>query len=341
MGGQLDAADRAGPRAQAPTRRDRRVRVFAAIVFTGRLAAEIDGLRRALAPELTERLPPHCTLVPPRNVRVAQLAMVEATVREAAAAAAAFELDLGPVGTFLPRTPVAYLACRVEGDVLESLRSRLARGPLAPPPGRAERPFVAHCTLTTRLSPAIAPAVSVVLSAFRASAVVDRVVLLEQDEAEAHRWRPAVDYLLGATSVLGRGGLELETSWSSLADSDARALLDEQEGHSADVAGDPRVVVARRQGAAVAAARCRLTAGALHIDQLHVASSHRRQGIGAQLLVACERLARQSLVPALMLQTYAGSDLESFATARGFSLVERLVRTGDSRESVRLSRRVA
>lgn len=318
-----------------------RVRVFAAIVFTDRLAAEIDGLRRALAPELTDRLPPHCTLVPPHNVRASQLATVEATVREAAAATAPFELALGPVGTFLPRTPVAYLACSAEGGALESLRSRLAVGPLAPPPGRRERPFVAHCTLTTRLAPAMAPAVSAVLSAFRATAVVDRVVLLEQEEGGAHCWRPAVDYLLGATTVLGRGGLELEITWSSLADRDALALFGEGVRHLPEEIGEPRIVVARRQGEAVGAASCRLTPAVLHIDQLRVEVAHRRQGIGAQLLVACERFARQSHVPTMILRTYKGSDVESFAMARGFSLVERVVRTGDSLESVRLSRRVA
>ena len=317
------------------------MRVFVAIVFADRLAAEIDGLRRALAPELIARLPPHCTLIPPQNVRVEEWASLEATIRAAAAASAPFPLTLGPIGTFLPRTPVAYLACNAEDGVLESLRSRLAVGPLAPPPRRVEHRFVAHCTLTTRLSPAMAPAVSAVLSPFRAATVVDRVVLLEQEGGGAHRWRPRADYLLGAASVLGRGGLELEITWSSLADCDALALLGGDARRPLGEPGDARVVVARWQGQAVAAAVCRLASGALHIDQLLVQAEHRRQGIATQLVVACERLARESLIPTLMVQACEGSSLESFAIARGFCLVERVARPGDSRELVRLSRRVA
>ena len=340
MGGEQDAAGRE-QRARAPQGRAARVRVFVAIVFTDRLAAEIDGLRRALAPELIARLPPHCTLIPPQNVRVEEWASLEATIRAAAAASAPFPLTLGPIGTFLPRTPVAYLACNAEDGVLESLRSRLAVGPLAPPPRRVEHRFVAHCTLTTRLSPAMAPAVSAVLSPFRAATVVDRVVLLEQEGGGAHRWRPRADYLLGAASVLGRGGLELEITWSSLADCDALALLGGDARRPLGEPGDARVVVARWQGQAVAAAVCRLASGALHIDQLLVQAEHRRQGIATQLVVACERLARESLIPTLMVQACEGSSLESFAIARGFCLVERVARPGDSRELVRLSRRVA
>ena len=340
MGGEQDAAGRE-QRARALQGRAARVRVFVAIVFTDRLAAEIDGLRRALAPELIARLPPHCTLIPPQNVRVEEWASLEATIRAAAAASAPFPLTLGPIGTFLPRTPVAYLACNAEDGVLESLRSRLAVGPLAPPPRRVEHRFVAHCTLTTRLSPAMAPAVSAVLSPFRAATVVDRVVLLEQEGGGAHRWRPRADYLLGAASVLGRGGLELEITWSSLADCDALALLGGDARRPLGEPGDARVVVARWQGQAVAAAVCRLASGALHIDQLLVQAEHRRQGIATQLVVACERLARESLIPTLMVQACEGSSLESFAIARGFCLVERVARPGDSRELVRLSCRVA
>ncbi len=339
MGGEQDAAGRE-QRARAPQGRAARVRVFVAIVFTDRLAAEIDGLRRALAPELIARLPPHCTLIPPQNVRVEEWASLEATIRAAAAASAPFRLTLGPIGTFLPRTPVAYLACNAEDGVLESLRSRLAVGPLAPP-RRVERPFVAHCTLTTRLSPAMASAVSAVLSPFRAATVVDRVVLLVQEDGPAHRWRPRADYLLGAASVLGRGGVELEMTWSSLADSEALALLGEDATRPLGEFGDSRIVVARWQGQAVAAAVCRLASGALHIDQLLVQAEHRRQGVATQLVIACERLARESLIPTLMVQACEGSSLESFAIARGFCLVERVARPGDSRALVRLSRRVA
>ncbi len=339
MGGEQDAAGRE-QRARALQGRAARVRVFVAIVFTDRVAAEIDGLRRALAPELIARLPPHCTLIPPQNVRVEEWASLEATIRVAAAASAPFRLTLGPIGTFLPRTPVAYLACNAEDGVLESLRSRLAVGPLALP-RRVERPFVAHCTLTTRLSPAMASAVSAVLSPFRAATVVDRVVLLVQEDGPAHRWRPRADYLLGAASVLGRGGVELEMTWSSLADSEALALLGEDATRPLGEFGDSRIVVARWQGQAVAAAVCRLASGALHIDQLLVQAEHRRQGIATQLVIACERLARESLIPTLMVQACEGSSLESFAIARGFCLVERVARPGDSRALVRLSRRVA
>ena len=64
-------------------------------MVTGALADEIDGMRRALGAKALERIAPHCTLIPPVNVREESLEAVLANVRVAAAKSAPIAVTSG------------------------------------------------------------------------------------------------------------------------------------------------------------------------------------------------------------------------------------------------------
>src|ERR1700682_564030 len=78
---------------------------------------EVDALRRAVAAPRLDRIGPHITLVPPVNIAVEDVPAALRVVREAAAAHGPLELTIGTATTFLPNSPVAYLAVHPVGPV--------------------------------------------------------------------------------------------------------------------------------------------------------------------------------------------------------------------------------
>jgi 2'-5' RNA ligase len=73
----------------------------AALMVRGRLADEINGLRRALASAEIDRIAPHVTLVPPVNVTDADVPTACELLRSVAAGFGPLALDLGPPRSFL------------------------------------------------------------------------------------------------------------------------------------------------------------------------------------------------------------------------------------------------
>ena len=97
-------------------------------------------------------------------------------------------VELGPVTTFMPASPVVYLA--VGGpdlDRLARLRQAVVAGPMLRPD---HWPWVPHVTLTDDAPADRIEAALAALFSYRASTVFDRVVLLEERE---HRWQPLAD----------------------------------------------------------------------------------------------------------------------------------------------------
>ncbi len=156
-------------------------------MITGRLADEIDGLRRALGSSELERIAPHCTLVPPVNVPEADVGHACALLRSAAARSGPLRVRLGPPATFFPPNPVCYL--QVTGDV-EGLAVAPGWAPGRPAGasgGARRRAFVPHVTIRQKMDPElIAPALEL-LSHFEASHCFELVTLIELDQA-ARRW---------------------------------------------------------------------------------------------------------------------------------------------------------
>ncbi len=231
-------------------------------------ATELRGLQRALG--FRARMAPHVTLVPPVNVRTEQIERALDAVRAAASAGGPLALDLGPVATFWPASPVVYLAVGGDLDGLRGLRSRLRAGPFDRP---EEWPFVPHATLAEDLAPARLAAATEALAGYRAAVTVERIDVLAQ--AVGGRWENVTDAPLGGPRVVGRGGLPVELV---VHDTVTRARRPR-----------PFEVVARREGVVVGAASGD-TDGELRLGRLFVEPAARGQGVGTLLLREVELL---------------------------------------------------
>jgi 2'-5' RNA ligase/GNAT superfamily N-acetyltransferase len=269
---------------------------------------EVDGLRRALGDSSLEAVVPHLTLVPPVNVRSGDLDQALAVVRRAAAVEdGPLHLDLGPVATFLPASPVVYLAVGgVDLDRLARLRSAVVSGPFL----RPDRwPWVPHVTVADQALAEEAGAALAALRRYRSRTSFDRVVVLEERH---RRWHPLADAALGPPAVVGRGGLELEITEGRMPGPDVMAMaesqladiqlvgIDDAEVRSnlaelvgAMVSGQPTqsvVLTGRREGGVAGAAvawQSGRTGGPINVTVL-VDQACRHQGVGRALLAALE-----------------------------------------------------
>lgn len=260
-----------------------KARLGVALLLPPAVAAEIDGLRRAVGDGSLGRIPPHLTLVPPVNVREDRMADALAVLRAAAAGARPLTLRLGPPATFLPDNPVLYLAVGgAEGDLvgLRALRDAVFQDPLARP---LTWPWVPHVTLADEADPARIEAALASLAGYQVDVVIDRVHLLQ--EGPGRVWEPVADAGFGPPAVVGRGGLPLELAVSDRLDPVAAALV--------VGAGRPFAVTARRDGTVVGAAAGATSADVGELAWLQIHPEHRGEGAGAHLLAAVVSLAAE------------------------------------------------
>lgn len=264
-----------------------RIRLGAVVVAEGQLATELDGLRRALGDVGIERVPPHVTLVPPVNVHERDHAAALEVMRSAAAATEPFTLELGPVTTFDEASPVIHLA--VTGDDVVALRERTFVAPLARSLTYA---FVPHLTLVPEAGRERIAAAIAALADYRATMPVRRLALLAERRLDegGRVWEPYADALLDAEAIVGRGGLELRLSGSTILDPSAAAMVRGQLGEHRRPPDGWRTrpgcvaVTARRDGEVVGVARATLGPVEALLDLLLVDDLHRDEGIGTQLV---------------------------------------------------------
>jgi 2'-5' RNA ligase len=214
--------------------------VGVAVVVDPPLAAEINGLRRALGEPELERIAPHVTLVPPLNLRTEDLPDALAVLRRAAATVPGpLSLALGPVATFAPVNPVAYLAvgtakdpgraspagpdARLPVPIPGSLRT-VRDAVFVPPLARPLRwPWVPHVTLVDGLEPPerLSAAVTA-LASYRQSWTATHLTLLEEVQS---RWVALADVAFGPPALGGVGSSPVEISQSRIVGPDCQALL--------------------------------------------------------------------------------------------------------------------
>ncbi|HEV2362261.1 MAG TPA: GNAT family N-acetyltransferase [Acidimicrobiales bacterium] len=292
-------------------------------MIEGRVAAEIDGMRRALGAQSLQRIAPHVTLVPPVNVPADEAGEALEVLRAAGAACRPIRASLGPMATFWPVNPVLYLAVAGDVEEIEQLRAGLLKGPLAPPPGRKDHPFVPHATIDQRIDPESIESALSTLSGYEASVTFERVTLLEQDSE--HVWHAIADAPLGAPAVVGRGGLEVELSVSERPDpGTARSAAEEWAQYSVAQYGPetspdmPFAITARREGAVVGLAEGDSRGRVLVLSRLIVWAGARGEGVGGHLLRATERLALERGCDRVRVLTIAGGRAEWFYSERGY-----------------------
>lgn len=320
-----------------------RRRLTVALVVTGAVAHEIDGLRRALGAKALERIAPHCTLVPPVNVREEELEMVLAQARSAGAESTPIAVNLGPPATFWPRTPVLYLSVNGDLEAILALRANLTTGPLAPPATRVERDFVPHVTIDQRIDPARIPQALAALADYHRQYCFERLTVLEQDTG--HRWQPLADAPLGKPAVAGRGSLDLQISTVDRADPLLAAWADEQWAqYSRERYGDavtpikPFAIVARTQHEPVGIADGEIRGTVCRLGRLIVSPEWRGLGIGSHLLRAVDSLGLERGCTRVRLETIAGGPAQQFYAERGFVAAASLPRWREERDFVLMER---
>jgi 2'-5' RNA ligase len=273
-----------------------RCRVGVALVLDAPVADEVDGLRRALGDSSLGRIAPHCTLVPPINIREDRLPAALARLRAAAAAAAGpIKVTLGPVATFLPDNPVCYLDIGGDLPAMRHLRDAVFGPPLE---RELSWPWVPHVTLADDADPDRITAAVTDLGCYAAVADFGRVVLLQHQSGIG--WVGVADANLGRSAVVGRGGLALEITQGRILDPEARRALlgPEPDGHAPGEAanGDrlairppffPVVLTGRREGEVVGAAAAWRDGPTGHVAVL-VAEPVRGQGLAGHLLAHLE-----------------------------------------------------
>jgi len=261
-----------------------RRRLGVALLLPPPLDGEIDGLRRACGDRQLGRVPAHCTLVPPVNVRDDDLGSVLAILRGAAARTGGpIELHVGPPASFHPDSPTLHLPVADGDGALRALRDAVFVGPLE---RTTTWPFVAHVTLADEIDDDRARAAIAALADYTACAPIDRLHLLEQQPhpAGGRRWVPIADVVFAKPAIVGRGGIEIELTVSELVDPRAAAVV----SSAASLPDGARsvVVTARRHGEVVGV----LTGWMRDDDELvverRVAEPHRGMGIGRHLTAA-------------------------------------------------------
>lgn len=266
-------------------------------------------MRRAVGDGAIDRIRPHITLVPPLNLKAADLDAALARLRSAAAAAPArIEVSVGPPATFLPANPVLLLGVAGDLAALRALRDAAFAPPLERP---LSWPWVPHVTLADGLPPESIHALVTALGRLVLAVVLERVTLLEEVHAPGgRRWEPLADVAFGPPAVVGRGGLELTITAARTPDPSALGLLGEP-GVAAlvDPATPRRRVVrsAHREGVLVGIGAAWLADDGGHI-RVVVAEEHRGTGVGTHLLAAVEDAVRREgwACPSLSAEGPAG-----------------------------------
>jgi 2'-5' RNA ligase len=299
-----------------------RVRLGVVLPVPEPVAAEIDGLRRALGDGALGRIPAHLTLVPPVNVAVERLEEVRAVLDAAAASRAPVPCQLGPPTSFWPVTPVVYLSVDERaGAAIHAARRAVFHPPLS---RRLTYEFVPHVTLADEVDPdRIGPALAA-LADYRRSVVFDRIAVLQ--EGEGHRWTPIYEAVLTGAWVVGRGGVELTMSVTAAGEASARMRAGLPPG---------LVVTARRQGVVVGVAECRLDPAepaVARLVELQVESSERGLGIGSQLLAALMSRAAADLGATRLTVSPAPPAGAGFLLRRGFATAPAAERMGLARD---------
>ena len=271
-----------------------RRRLAVALLVDRASSLVIDQLRRGLgaSDEDVARIPPHLTLVPPQQVPTPTVPDVWEEVRLAARRVdGPVDLDLGPIGTFAPRTPTIHLV--VAPDPALDVLAEAGNVPALARSGRFG--FVPHVTLRPDADEARIRASVDALEDFRMVARARRLWLMQfQPTAGLRgRWEPVGDVSLGPARERTVGSATLEIATSVTRGPSALALMREAlDRDDLGVAppllvhpdGRARVIAARVGPHVVGVAEVSWHEGVGLLHYLYVGPGHRGEGIGRALV---------------------------------------------------------
>lgn len=160
--------------------------------------SELQAWREQLGDPNAHRIVPHVTLLPPTPVRSDALPAIEEHLRIVASKEEPFEIRLRGSATFLPVSPVVFVALAQGIAECEQMESWVRAGPLAREVGY---PFHPHVTVAHDLPEVALRRAYEELSTYQASFVVWGFSLFERGPDLV--WRPQRDFSFGSGGLPG------------------------------------------------------------------------------------------------------------------------------------------
>lgn len=286
-------------------------RLGVALMFREPHRSQIQGIRKALGDGALAMIDPHITVASPVNVNVNDLEDAFRLLRHAAARCEPFSLEVGPVTTFKPDTPVIMLD--VGGAHLSELL-RLRELVFRPPIERkVEWPYVPHATVMDDAADDVIDAAVAALSNYREVIEFDGVHLLRQFEDRV--WRPILQAPFGPRVVVHRAGVELQITVAEMLDALAAqriGLADPNENFAVEALLDETVV---------AATWGRVSGDVLDIDGVWVDEDHRGLGFGAEVMrQACDAARLRNSTEIKIAEPLATDEVGGFFIRMGFAV---------------------
>ena len=157
--------------------------------------SQLQDYRTALGDQTAEGIPTHITLMPPFEVDLGELPLIEQHLLEASACSNAFRIHLRGTGTFRPVSPVVFVTV-VEGiSGCEQLAFSVRRGPLETD---LQFPYHPHVTVAHHLADDRLDRAFDELASFDCTFVADRFSMYVHDAEDG--WVVARDFALTAAA---------------------------------------------------------------------------------------------------------------------------------------------
>jgi 2'-5' RNA ligase len=158
--------------------------------------SQLQDYRASLGDSMATGIPTHITLMPPFELDVEDLPMIEQHLLEASARSKAFRIHLRGTGTFRPVSPVVFVTV-VEGiSGCEQLAFAVRRGPLET---HLQFPYHPHVTIAHHLPDDLLDRAFEELSSFDCVFTADRFSMYVHDAHDG--WVVARDFALTAAAV--------------------------------------------------------------------------------------------------------------------------------------------
>jgi len=172
-----------------------RTTIGVAIAVPEPWGTELQGYRGALGDDTADGIPTHITLMPPFEVDVDQLPVIEEHLAQASADARSFTIRLRGTGTFRPVSPVVFVMLSEGISACEQLAQTIRRGPLAID---LQFPYHPHVTVAHHLCDDALDKAYQELARFECDFEVNRFSLYVHDQDAG--WVPTRDFPLAASA---------------------------------------------------------------------------------------------------------------------------------------------
>lgn len=154
---------------------------------------QLQEYRAALGDDTADGIPTHITLMPPFELDLDDVPVVEKHLEEAASANVPFRIHLRGTGTFRPVSPVVFVMVAEGISACEQMSFSVRRGPLA---AELQFPYHPHVTVAHHLADDALDRAFDELATFECAFDVDHFSLYVHDQDDG--WVPTRDFVLGA-----------------------------------------------------------------------------------------------------------------------------------------------